>query len=73
MIKIHNTRHNARHNSNLIVELKEFTCTDMHRLQVHNCTLHLHIVTGVNKMHFPGLYWAGKLPVKDSGFSGVQI
>ena len=42
MIKIHNTRHNARHNSNVIVkvELKELTCTDMYRLQVHNCTLH---------------------------------
>ena len=38
MIKIHNTRHNARHNSNLIVELKEFNCTG-YRCTIAHCTL----------------------------------
>ena len=38
MIKIHNTRHNARHNSNLIVKLKELNCTG-YRCTTAHCTL----------------------------------
>lgn len=38
MIKIHNTRHYAWHNSNLIVQLKEFICTECRCTTAH-CTL----------------------------------
>ena len=72
MIKIHNTRHYAWHNSNLIVQLKEFICTECRCTTAH-CTL---LTVTVWQGWLKCIIAASTGPEDyqlNSGFSGVKI